>query len=144
MPTCLRSEEVTESSLLGKSFTVGQTCGHRAARLRDEVGLAFHLLGPDATVMLVAPKDQLDRIVEHALGNGLLWAMFDTFIRSRWARCSPVLMNQEQVEPVVRRNATVAVPRHEHLDAVGPKLIVEANVLDVAYTVEAEVGGAFA
>lgn len=54
----------------------------------------------------------------------------------------PVLMNQEQVEPVVSWDVTIVW--HEHLDSVRPQLVVETDVLNVAYAIQAEVGVAFA
>jgi hypothetical protein len=45
--------------------------------LRDKVSLARNWLGPDATVMFMAPDDELDAVVEETLRNRFLWPVFD-------------------------------------------------------------------
>ena len=99
--------------------------------MSDVVRLALDLLRPNATVVLVAPDDEIDRIIEHAFGNVRLDAVLNT-----------VLVNQEHVEPIILRNA--ASFRHVHLDAVGSQLVVHAAILDIADAVHCEVCCAFA
>ena len=57
-----------EHSLLQR-LPIGKRRSHRRAGLRDVIPLSCYWLGYDTTVVLMAPYNEVDAIVEHAFRN---------------------------------------------------------------------------
>lgn len=108
-----------------------------AAGLDDLVLLAGDLLRLDSAVVLVAPDDQIHRVVEAVLRHGRLGHVRDAARSASVCKGlrAPVLMDDEQVEVLLGVDS-----RAEHGDAVATHLGVEALVTDVADAVQGELG----
>ena len=90
-PVSRPHEEVrSDQCALIHRLTFSERSRDRRTRLRDKVPLPRDWLRPDATVMFVAPDDEIYAIIKKPLWNGFLWPMFnskDVRVR-RPERCS--------------------------------------------------------
>lgn len=130
---------------------MSQTGGHGTSRLGYVVRLVGNLFRFDPAVVLVTPEDEVDRIVKHAFWNRVLWAVLHPLnhplgksstpivtIGTKRSPCSPVLMHQQQVEPV----RLIILLRHEHPHPVAPELVMHSSVLDISHSIHRQPGPA--
>ena len=66
-----------EDGSLFNCFAICEGSGNRRSRLGDIIGFPCYWFRSYATVMFMTPYNQIDTIVKQALGDKLLWSMFN-------------------------------------------------------------------